>query len=47
MAEKMGSVKALKAMAELCPELRKRGLRVLPGGDYGFPNNPMGATPGI
>ena len=47
MAEKMGSVKALKAMAELCPELRKRGLRGLPGGDYGFPNNPMGATPGI
>jgi len=24
------------------PELRKRGLRVLPGGDYGFPNNPIG-----
>jgi len=42
MAEKMGSVKALRAMAELYPELRKRGLRVLPGGDYGFPNNPIG-----
>ncbi len=42
MAEKMGSVKALKAMIELYPELRKRGLRVLPGGDYGFPNNPIG-----
>ena len=26
----------------LYPELRKRGLRVLPGGDYGFPNNPIG-----
>jgi imidazolonepropionase-like amidohydrolase len=37
MAEKMGSVKALRAMTELYPELRKRGLRVLPGGDYGFP----------
>jgi imidazolonepropionase-like amidohydrolase len=42
MAEKMGSVRALRAMTELYPELRKRGLRVLPGGDYGFPNNPIG-----
>jgi imidazolonepropionase-like amidohydrolase len=42
MAEKMGSVKALAAMTALYPELRKRGLRVLPGGDYGFPNNPIG-----
>ena len=42
MAEKMGSVKALQAMTGLYPELRKRGLRVLPGGDYGFPNNPIG-----
>jgi imidazolonepropionase-like amidohydrolase len=42
MAEKMGSVKALQAMTVLYPELRKRGLRVLPGGDYGFPNNPIG-----
>jgi imidazolonepropionase-like amidohydrolase len=42
MAEQMGSVKSLAAMTELYPELRKRGLRVLPGGDYGFPNNPIG-----
>jgi imidazolonepropionase-like amidohydrolase len=42
VAERMGSVKALRAMTELYPELRKRGLRVLPGGDYGFPNNPIG-----
>jgi imidazolonepropionase-like amidohydrolase len=42
MAEKMGSVKSLEAMQQLYPELRKRGLRVLPGGDYGFPNNPIG-----
>jgi imidazolonepropionase-like amidohydrolase len=42
MAEKMGSVRALRAMTELYPELRERGLRVLPGGDYGFPNNPIG-----
>src|SRR5260370_4613098 len=38
----MGSVKAVRAMTELYPELRKRGRRVLPGGDYGFPNNPIG-----
>ncbi|MGH3151161.1 MAG: hypothetical protein ACRDOB_10560, partial [Streptosporangiaceae bacterium] len=42
MATRMGSVKALRAMTELYPELRKRGLRVLPGGDYCFPNNPIG-----
>ena len=24
------------------PEIRKRGIRALPGGDYGFPNNPIG-----
>jgi imidazolonepropionase-like amidohydrolase len=41
-AERMGSVRALEAMTVLYPELRKRGLRVLPGGDYGFPNNPIG-----
>jgi imidazolonepropionase-like amidohydrolase len=26
----------------LIPELKKRGLRILPGGDYGFPFNPNG-----
>jgi len=41
-AERMGSVQALEAMTALYPELRRRGLRVLPGGDYGFPNNPIG-----
>jgi imidazolonepropionase-like amidohydrolase len=42
MAQRMGSVKSLEAMIALYPELRHRGLRVLPGGDYGFPNNPIG-----
>jgi imidazolonepropionase-like amidohydrolase len=42
MADKMGSVAALDAMAALYPELRRRKIRVLPGGDYGFPNNPIG-----
>jgi imidazolonepropionase-like amidohydrolase len=41
-AERMGSVRSLEAMTALYPELRRRGLRVLPGGDYGFPNNPIG-----
>jgi imidazolonepropionase-like amidohydrolase len=41
-AEKMGSVAALEAMAEIYPEIRRRGIRALPGGDYGFPNNPIG-----
>ena len=27
---------------KLAPELRKRGVRLLPGGDYGFPFNPNG-----
>jgi len=43
-AERMGSVRSLEAMQALYPELRRRGLRVLPGGDYGFPNNPIGAN---
>ena len=29
---------------KLIPELRRRGIRVLPGGDYGFPFNPNGAN---
>ena len=27
---------------KLDPELKKRGVRLLPGGDYGFPFNPNG-----
>jgi imidazolonepropionase-like amidohydrolase len=42
MAEKMGSVAALEGMAAIYPEIRERGIRALPGGDYGFPNNPIG-----
>ena len=34
---------AFMAMAKkIIPELHKRGVRVLPGGDYGFPHNPHG-----
>jgi imidazolonepropionase-like amidohydrolase len=30
------------AQLKLVPELRRRGIRVLPGGDYGFAHNPHG-----
>lgn len=43
----MSSMKeSAKPVIELCskliPELKRRGVRVLPGGDYGFPFNPNG-----
>jgi imidazolonepropionase-like amidohydrolase len=41
-AEKMGAFFGLEANARLVPEMKKRGIRVLPGGDYGFPYNPVG-----
>ena len=41
-AERMGAVSGLELMAQVYPEMRKRGIRVLPGGDYGFPYNPVG-----
>ena len=33
---------ALELVSELMPQLKKRGVRILPGGDYGFPWNPIG-----
>ena len=41
-AERMGAVSGLALMQEIYPQMRKRGIRVLPGGDYGFPYNPVG-----
>jgi imidazolonepropionase-like amidohydrolase len=41
-AEHMGARSGLDAMRRLIPEMKKRGIRVLPGGDYGFPYNPIG-----
>jgi imidazolonepropionase-like amidohydrolase len=32
----------LERQQELVPQLRQRGVRLLPGGDYGFPFNPNG-----
>jgi imidazolonepropionase-like amidohydrolase len=40
--EKMEAAATLAATRELMPRLRERGVRVLPGGDYGFPWNPVG-----
>ncbi len=41
-AERMGAVSGLELMADIYPKMKKRGIRVLPGGDYGFPYNPVG-----
>jgi imidazolonepropionase-like amidohydrolase len=35
-------IKKLDHLRELMPKLHKRGIRLLPGGDYGFPTNPIG-----
>jgi imidazolonepropionase-like amidohydrolase len=40
----MGAAVHLERMQELYPKMRKRGIRVLPGGDYGFPYNPIGTN---
>ena len=44
VAQHMGSPASLEGMQKIYPELRKRGVRVLVGGDYGFPNNPTGTN---
>jgi imidazolonepropionase-like amidohydrolase len=38
----MGARSGLDAMIQLMPEMKRRGIRVLPGGDYGFPYNVVG-----
>lgn len=42
MAEQMGAVSGLESMQKIYPEMKRRGVRVVPGGDYGFPYNPIG-----
>lgn len=39
---KADAAMVLEHQQKLMPELKKRGLRLLPGGDYGFPFNPNG-----
>jgi imidazolonepropionase-like amidohydrolase len=41
-AERMGAVSGLELMTKVYPDMKRRGIRVLPGGDYGFPYNPVG-----
>lgn len=43
-AKNLGAAVHLERMRELYPKMRKRGIRVLPGGDYGFPYNPIGTN---
>ncbi len=38
----MGARGGLDAMIRIMPEMKRRGIRVLPGGDYGFPYNVVG-----
>ncbi len=42
VAERMGAVSGLESMERIYPEMKRRGIRVVPGGDYGFPYNPVG-----
>jgi imidazolonepropionase-like amidohydrolase len=44
VAEKMGVYAAIERMQRIMPEMKKRGIRVLPGGDYGFPYLPIGTN---
>ena len=41
-AEEMGALRGIELGQKVIPEMKKRGIRVLIGGDYGFPFNPHG-----
>ncbi len=43
-AMKEAAKPVIELARRLIPELRRRGVRVLPGGDYGFPFNPNGTN---
>jgi len=42
VAEAQEQFITLEQVQKVMPELHKRGLRILPGGDYGFAHNPIG-----
>jgi imidazolonepropionase-like amidohydrolase len=44
VAESMGMFASLERSCAVYKEMRRRGIRVLPGGDYGFAWNPIGAN---
>ena len=41
-AAAMGATSGLELLQSVVPDMIRRGIRVLPGGDYGFPYNPIG-----
>ncbi|WP_421838083.1 amidohydrolase family protein [Novosphingobium sp.] len=41
-AAELGALRGIELGKQVIPQMRKRGIRVLPGGDYGFPYNPHG-----
>lgn len=41
-AADLGALRGIELGQKVIPQMRKRGIRVLPGGDYGFPYNPHG-----
>lgn len=41
-AADLGALRGIELGQQVIPEMRRRGIRVLPGGDYGFPYNPHG-----
>jgi imidazolonepropionase-like amidohydrolase len=44
VAESMGMFASLERSCAVYKKMRRRGIRVLPGGDYGFAWNPIGAN---
>lgn len=44
VAEHMGMFASLERSCEVYKKMRRRGIRVLPGGDYGFAWNPIGTN---
>jgi imidazolonepropionase-like amidohydrolase len=42
IAEGLGMKREVERACRVMPEMRRRGIRVLPGGDYGFAWNPIG-----
>ncbi|MCB1719759.1 MAG: amidohydrolase family protein, partial [Candidatus Competibacteraceae bacterium] len=44
IGEQLGLKRELETAIPIMKELKKRGVRVLPGGDYGFAWNPVGAN---
>jgi imidazolonepropionase-like amidohydrolase len=42
VGEQLGLKRELESALKVMPELKRRGVRVLPGGDYGFAWNPVG-----